>query len=321
MSFFCQNIFNFDHFSHSSSKRVSIAAALSPETVVSTLPKPTWGKGKGWQGTGSNMSAPGCRVNLVHQHLGLYSLIASRWGLSTELVFEAFKVDFSEFPWGQECRFLALWCCQPLYEIHRAFEKNYIYLLFWWGEKGMLICAGLPCACRMGTSILWFLSTCGHELRFLFSEDSPSSDKQRWNSGISQYSLLIHFGMQRVSQLSVWPWNFGPRVWVLHSRGSLNTFRRFDFRAYLCVSKPKKKDRAQIVQHFEWKFLLSSKVMMIPDGHPWSRAHHIGHRHRWPWTGPGLSLQLCRQQPCQPTGLCFLEHIPFAVRMYIRKIN
>lgn len=154
MSFFCHNIFNFDHFSPSSSKSVSTAAALSPETVVSLLPKPTWGKGKGWQGAGSNMSAPGCRVNLVHQHLGLYSLITSRWRLRTELVVEAFKVAFSEFPWGQECRvqWQILWCwgtdnhCMKFRGLLRKmiFIYSPVSCLIWWGEEGMLFVLGSP---------------------------------------------------------------------------------------------------------------------------------------------------------------------------------
>lgn len=88
--------------------------------------------------------------------------------------------------------------------------------------------------------------------------------------------------------------------------------------AYLCVSKSEKE--TFIIQHFEWKFLLPFKVMMIPHGHTWPRGHHIGHWHRWHWAGPGLSLQLCKQQPPQPTGLCFLQLRPFAV-MCIRQIN
>lgn len=214
MSFFCHNIFNFDQFSPSSSKHVSTAAALSPETVVSSLPKPTWGKGKGWQGAGSNMSAPGCRVNLVHQHLGLYSLIASRWRLSTALVFEAFKVAFSEFAWGQECRvqWKIIWCCGAANNClkFRGHLSKMIFIYspvscpIWCGEEGTLVYAGLPCACRMGTSILCFLSTSGHELRSLFSEDGLSSDKQGWDSGISQSSLPLHSGMQTEGKPAVY---------------------------------------------------------------------------------------------------------------------
>lgn len=214
MSFFCHNIFNFDQFSPSSSKHVSTAAALSPETVVSSLPKPTWGKGKGWQGAGSNMSAPGCRVNLVHQHLGLYSLIASRWRLSTALVFKAFKVAFSEFAWGQECRvqWKIIWCCGAANNClkFRGHLSKMIFIYspvscpIWCGEEGTLVYAGLPCACRIGTSILCFLSTSGHELRSLFSEDGLSSDKQGWDSGISQSSLPLHSGMQTEGKPAVY---------------------------------------------------------------------------------------------------------------------
>lgn len=139
----------------------------APETAAFPLPKSMCGTCRGWGRAGSNMSAPGSCINSVHQHLSLCQLIVSRWCLSSELVFKAFKVTFIKFPPGWELMHLS--CRQssetdslawhstancfaksrrPLSKKSLVFIDSPASRPMRCGEGRALVCAGLPCPCR-----------------------------------------------------------------------------------------------------------------------------------------------------------------------------
>lgn len=115
----------------------------APETAESPLPKSTCGKWRGWGRAGSSMSAPGSCLNSMHQHLGLHQLIVSRWCLSSELVFKAFKVTFIKFPWGRN---------EYVFHVGRA----------QWQTLGLLQCCQLLCKTGSLGKMVWVLLTHQH---------------------------------------------------------------------------------------------------------------------------------------------------------------
>jgi len=135
------------------------------------------------------MSAPGPCANSVHQHLGLYQLIVSRWCLSSELVFKAFKVTFIKFPWGQERNHLScrqnsvtnsLVCCS----IAKCFAKSRQPLSkmvwFLWTHQHLA-------PCGVGKGGHWFVVDCpalteGRYVHERTHEEKTGSSEHRFST-------------------------------------------------------------------------------------------------------------------------------------------
>lgn len=290
---------------------------LAPETAGSPLLKPACGTRRGWGRAGSNMSAPGSCVNLVHQHLNFYQLIVSRWCLSSELVFKAFKVAFIKFPWRQEWTHLSCTQSSVTDSLACCSAANCFAKLRWLLRK--MVCLVLThhhlIPCGVGKEGHWFVLSSpalleGTYVHSLFSNPSWARSElfTPWGqpqlgpagtvrkSGFPPHSLWGAGGGQAI----LW----GVRTVVGFQTCSLSswlrwqpgTFRWLDLGTFMGpqdMGTPYMKSLALCTE------LFLPKVMETSQGQLWPRAHHTPHRHQWLWSGLALSPQQCRQEPPQ----------------------